>query len=424
MNFLDGIKNIFTGKLFQGFDDQYNYWLVEGQFNDYYRDKKKLAIVFQNPAVLKVFSLQCDLFSLGKVYVYRNDKAVDSHPVLDLLKKPNFFQSGSQFLWDFMFWRMCGNAYLYLDSTKATSLNRLYFLDPAKIDFPPKLQDMADRMVLSQANFNEIQKIPIRYNYTRGGYLIFNLSKLITFVDTTNGTGNWWKGNSKIDALYKVIANSEESLNAKNINTRFSGKFLVSGKNDIADVTKKPMSQTEKDDIETKMLDRKQNVHAIKSMIDVKRFVENLKNMELSQSYLHDFFVVGNMYNIPRDVLEAYASATYENQEKARAAHVNYTLDPAGEDFAGKLHEYFGMQENEKIVISWDHLPFVQVFEKDLEDVRSKKVDNLDRLLRMGMSLNEANRFLDTDFKPFEYQNNGQQQQENDPGTGEGDEED
>lgn len=41
------------------------------KYNDYSDDVKKLEAIFSNPALLKVFALQCDLFSLGKVYVYK-----------------------------------------------------------------------------------------------------------------------------------------------------------------------------------------------------------------------------------------------------------------------------------------------------------------------------------------------------------------
>jgi hypothetical protein len=130
--------------------------------------------------------------------------------------------------------------------------------------------------------------------------------------------------------------------------------------------------------------------------------------MELSKSYLDDFFLIGNMYGIPRDVLEAYQSSTFENQEKARASHVSYCMDPAGEDLATGIHDFFKMPENESLVISWDHLPFVQVFEKDRELVKREKIANFEKLVRMGMTIEEANRFCDTDFEEFELKANEQ----------------
>lgn len=82
--------------------------LVEGkaEFNDLPSDLEKLEAVLNSPAVLKVFSLQCDLFSLGKIKVYKGDKEQLADPALDRFAKPNPFQSRSQFLWSSMFWDM------------------------------------------------------------------------------------------------------------------------------------------------------------------------------------------------------------------------------------------------------------------------------------------------------------------------------
>ena len=100
-----------------------------------------------------------------------------------------------------------------------------------------------------------------------------------------------------------------------------------------------------------------------------------------------------------RDVLEAYNSATYENQEKARAAHVNYTLEPKGNQFMDSFEVHFGYRQiGKNIRISWNHLPFMQVFEKEKAETKKINVETLNSLLSMGVSIEEANQYLDTDF--------------------------
>lgn len=64
-------------------------------------------MVLSNPAVLKVFCLQADLFSMGKVTVEKNDIEIEDDPFVALVSKPNpFTKTQSQFLRDFMFWNM------------------------------------------------------------------------------------------------------------------------------------------------------------------------------------------------------------------------------------------------------------------------------------------------------------------------------
>lgn len=368
------------------------------QFNNYADFRHKLIVVLNNPAVLKVFSLQCDLFSLGKVCVYDPEgQKIEDDPFLELIKSPNPFQSRSQFLWDFMFWNMIGTDYCYVDSKIVEKKgNKMYHLDPSKMEWPNDFQTEADKLILGDEVIKKREKLNITYRYKDGNTTTIPLGKIVISTDLTNGIGNWYKGASRIDALYKVISNSEHALDAKNINVRYSGKFLVGSSNTLNTVG---LQETEKQDIIEKMEGDKK-VFPLKTLVEIKRFVENLGNLQLDQAYQSDYFVIGSMFGIPRDVLEtALTSSTFENQEKARMAHVSYTLQPKGNDFMDSLERYFGYPEKKRnIVIEWEHLPFMQVFEKEKAEKQKIKIESLSSLLKLGVPIEEVNEFLGTNF--------------------------
>lgn len=368
-------------------------------FNDYSRDIAKFQAVLSNPALLKVISLQCDLFSMGRFYVYStNGKERTNDPALDKLIRPNPMQEQSQWLWDYMFWLCMGNAYLYMESKLVVNKKApMYWLVPFKMDWPFELDRYKDKLFLSEASLKEVSKIEITYKFEDGSTRKIPLSQIISLSDLSNGMGNWFKGYSRIDALYKVISNSEVALDSKNINVRFAGKFLVAGTQDPNDVKRTPLGRDEQQSIEDRVIDGKKDVYAIRSMIDIKRFVDDMKAMPLDEAYKADYFMIGTMFGIPRDVLEAYQSATYENQEKARASHVAYTLEPKGELLSNSLTTYWDYTIK-KLVLSWDHLPFVQVFEKDRLAVLTQKVNTFNQMINAGISVDEANQFLDTNF--------------------------
>lgn len=398
-NWLRGIGSWF-GKKWDGWQP-FNLWSAAPVFNDYGNDLAKLKVVFTNPALLKVFCLQCDLFSLGKIYVYKDGKDISdpNDPALFRLSNPNPMQSGKQLRWDYMFWNMIGNAYVYVDSDIVDKENnKIYLLENQKMEFPLWLQQNCDKLIFSKGKEQEMKDQRIVYRYRDGSTIEIPLSKILIFTDLTNGTGNWFKSSSRIDALYKIISNSEVMLDSENINGRFSGKFMVAGTNDPNDVTKLPLGEEEKTDIERKMQDHRE-VHAVKSMVDIKRFVENMGQLKLNEKYLSAYFLIGNMYGIPRDVLEAYNSSTFENQEKARGAHVSYTLEPKAEEFMQALSKKWGYAEQGKeLVMSWDHLPFMQVFEKDRAETRKKNAETFVNLTKNGVPLDEVNEYLDTNF--------------------------
>lgn len=381
-----------------------NIWNGTPQFNDYINDLSKLNAVLKSPALLKVFALQCDLFSLGKVYCYDSKgKELPNDPALARLNNPNPFQTRSQLLWDFMFWDMLGNAYLHVDSNVVTNERmKMYWLSPSKMEFPTDFIRQSDKMVFSDAELRRIANVQVRYKYDDGTSVYIPLSQIITITDLTNGTGNWWKGPSRISALYKIISNSEAALDAENINLRMSGKFLVAGQADPDNIKQMPMGEKEKETIETKINGGKQ-VHAVKSMIEIKRFVEDMGRLQLGKEYMEQYFLIGSMYGIPKDVLEAFNSSTFENQEKARAAHISYCLEPKGTDLMERLSRMWGYTDR-KLFISWDHLPMVQVFERDRAEVAKKKIETMLQMLKISIPLIEINAFLDTTFTEAKYE--------------------
>jgi len=291
-----GLDRYVNPLLFERYSSQFVNPIASYQeFSD---DIRKLEVVFSNPAALKVFQLCCNMMSLGKVYVYKGDINQESDPFLDFIKKPNYFQQRNQYLWDYQFWKMLGNAYCYTYSKVVTNdKNNSYFLDSSKMEMPLEMQKMKDRIVLSDASIKKINDFNINYRYSDGETTTFKWANIIHIPDLTSGVGNWFKGPSKIDALYKIITNSETAIDSKNINLKFAGKFIVAGKSSLDDVTKVPLTEAEKLDIESKA-ERRQPVTAMKSLVDVKRFVENASIVEqLDKSYLADYFTIGSFPN-------------------------------------------------------------------------------------------------------------------------------
>jgi len=372
-------------------------------YQDFSDDLRKLQIVFSNPAVLKVFQLCCNMMSLGKVYVYKGDVNQEKDPFLDFIKKPNYFQQRNQYLWDYQFWKMLGNAYAYIDSKVVTNeKNKSYFLDSSKMKLPVEMEKMRDKIILSDASINKINGFNVSYTYADGTNTTFKWSNIIHIPDLTNGSGNWFKGASKIDALCKVISNNEQGLDSTNINLKFAGKFIVAGKASVDDVTKIPLGDTEKQDIEDKAQSRNP-VHAMKSLVDVKRFVENAAIVgELNGNYLETYFMIGSLYDIPKDVLEAFNSSTYENQEKARGAFISYCLSPSAEQLTTAFEDFFNYQDRQ-IVIDWEHLPFMQVFAKERAETNKVTSETLLNFMKAGVKVEEINSILDLNLTELDY---------------------
>jgi len=376
------------------------------KYNNFQNESAKLDVILQSPAPLTVLTLNCDLFSLGKVQIKDLDgQILDKHPLYDILENPNFFQSQNDILWDYMFWNMLGNAYLSIDNRSTLVSNKLYFLNPAKMDFPQNMINDADKLMLSQTSYNQFINSNITYRYDNGKTTKINYKKILHFADQSQTTNAWFKGSSRIDALYKVISNSELSLDAKNIELLFNGKFMVSGKVGENDLDQPMMSNDDKNDIEQKVIKDKP-VTAVRKMVDIKKFVDSLQSDKLFKSYMSDVFTIGRMFNIPKDVIEVMidSGAKYENKKLATADHVDYALQPKGNQLINGLIKYFGF-EDVTGCLDWSHLPFMQVRQRQRYEAELDRARALREYLNAGMDAEDAVRLLNLELeKPIEYE--------------------
>lgn len=337
--------------------------LVSGNnISKFKNDKEKINAVLSNPAALKVFSLNCDLFSLGKI----NDDFLYTQR-----KKPNYKQNWTQFFWDYMFFTQLGTSYLWTPNGKLNDNSPIQWLNPANIDFDSSFVDKLNGIILSNITYKELLKGSIKYTTGNTSRMI-PLSEITPFYDLTSSVSdNAFKGISRLDALYKIISNSESALNAKSINLEFSQNFMASSKSESLESVN--MSNEEKQSIEG-VIKSKKNIHAIKKPIEIKRFVDDIARLKLDECFYNDYFMIGSMYGIPRDVLEAnLKGSTYENQEKSINRHVEYSLKPKGQLLTDTFEDLFGYTD---LVMSWSHLSFNQVFEKEKQEVIKMKLDN------------------------------------------------
>lgn len=384
-------SNIYEAERFKSGEWFYKLFSSDNQVLKLKSEKERLNAVLSNPAALKVFKLQCDMFSLGEIKAYRNGKVLPNDQLANFLKHPNFYQTQRQFLWDYMFWTMLGTSYLYFNSKVLNDNTKLYWLDPSRFVWTDDLIEKLDKNVLSKQVLNEQKKLTIDYYNLDGTYTTYQLKDIMPFFDLSNGIGNWFRGNSAIDALYKVISNSEKGLDAKGVNLDFSAKYFVSGTHKEEDIYGTPMGDAEQQSIEDSLKGKKP-VHATKSMIDLKRFVDDIAKLKLDEGYNEDTLKMGSMYGIPKTLLQLDSDSLISSDDKNRdkISYVDMCLKPKGNDLVNGLENIFGYTErNIDLTISWSHLDFMQIAEKERASLKSTQLANLSMAKEMGLLTEE-----------------------------------
>lgn len=380
---------------------------VGGTVYDEIKNKTdRLKAILSCPPLLKVIGLQATLFSLGKFYVYDKDNnEIVEHPILNLLQNPSEGKSMSQMLFEYMFWNCFGDSYTYIHSKLLNNeSNFIKILKNPLIDIPNSVAKGAGKIINNTSKSDESKKT-IKYFYDEDSNYeelrwnrVLHAPNLITLFNETEGI-------SKIDVLYKQISNSGFATDSKNVNLRFSGKFLVAGKADIDNVNEIPLTEPEKNDIVRKA-NRGDAVQAIKSMIDIKRYVEDIAKLKLDDSFMSDYQTMGLVYDIPKDILEAFSSSTFENQSLAAGRLVEMTVQPKADKFAGDLTQHFSLNnEGLRLEMSFDHLSFMQEFRKKMFQLKKDQAEVFQKLLQAGVTLESINSFLDTNFEINEVNN-------------------
>lgn len=364
-----------------------NYWysMLEGinrltgkkHANTFANESDKLETILNNPAALKVLKFNADTGAMGKVNLVKDNEEVSDWLYDNYRKSPNPFQTWTAFFWEYFFWIQFGRAFLYLDDKAA------YFLVPYNVELTQEQQKRFKGLTFSDYKRNQLKEGSFKYLQADGTKATLELSKLYVINEMEALTGDFLKGPSSLDSLYQVCINSKLALRSKGSNIAFTDKFMVSGQTDDKDISKIPMAEGEKSSIE-KAFKGPRQIFATKSRVDVKQMVDNLANLKLDEHYLNDLHIIGNMYGIPKDVLEALGkSATYENQEKALGRHVDYNLLPKGQKLTDVLEVAL---DQPYLRFSYKHLSFNQVFEKERQEARKLELENLEKAKALGLN--------------------------------------
>lgn len=355
------------------------------------RDYNRLEFVMNSPAATRVIKKLADTFSLVKFQEYKGG-VLENADFFKNIEKPNPSQSWANFFWEYAFWLALGNAYLYKE-------NGFYiFLKPQGIRLTHEQQRKFKKLSFSKygdSSYKNAFKGSFEYYNEYNEKKTFKLENLTVFQDFNGISKDLFCSYSRIDSLYEVIENSQLSLKSQGINLDFSGKYMISGSNDIGDVNNVPMGGAEKQSVEDSFLGAKK-VHVTKSKVDVKQMVDNLDNFKFPDQYSKLLHVIGNMYDIPKDILEALEgkAQTYENQEKAMARFIDYTITPLTNELVAYLLKEF--PEVEELRPSFAYLPFNKVFEIEKQKNISLKLDNIEKARDLGMKPNKVTELINS----------------------------
>lgn len=309
------------------------------------------------PAILFVSKL----FSQAEFYVQKkgtHQKKYD-HPALRLLKNPNPYQTGTDFLETLMFIMIAkGRVIIYKRKQLGVpGVNGLFILNEDLIKWP---DGFADKQRIKASN-EKIGNLQVVYD-EEGENVTMKISELIFMYDLPNCVGkDKFETKSRIDGLKQTLINTHDSLTAKNIILKSNGKEMITGEKDGF-----PLTPDEKSDAERLFNvnyglspNRKRGI-ITKASLTWKSLHIALRDLGLDESVKVDGNIIYTALHIPKDILSLEAKKTTYNNFKE--SMVSYLQNEMQANLVSLTNAFVSLVEEDgwELKGDYEHLPIMQ----------------------------------------------------------------
>ena len=373
---------------------------MDGHNSDFDRNCDYLELACENIALLTVHDMRSSIFSRGRVCVLDKDgNEIEDDPFLAKIANPNYADSQSDFLYKHLFFKGIGNNYTRIihrnKSKDVDSIAAMMHLIPSEINHNEI--NKFNEFILSKSDKKKAKEREIEYTLGDKVYKI-PLDELIMFYDISSGltADSYFRSPSKIDALLPDLRNIEEAQKAKNINLKFSSKFIVSGKQQQSkgegqwvDTVFEP---EERDDIENKVYHK--DILVNPNGLEVHSLANDFRNLMYDTSMANDFLRVTNTWGVNKEIISWFAEGqdTYSNKKEAVVGWIQNSIMFEAEDFGNSYANYLGYtEEGKKIVLKYDHLPIMRAYQEEAHTKSQKnQIEIAKGLMDLGLTMDEA----------------------------------
>ena len=324
--------------------------------------ENKIESVQTNPILIPIFEIMNEYLAGARFYVESSSgERLKDHWVLDLLKKPNRYQTKEDFLSQHILYKFgFGWHYMFpIVPTGFSEATEIHNLDSSLVEYPTNI-----KVKTITGNISEQQFVYDSENQN----LKLSFGQVIPFFDQPNGRGdNPLISRSRLDGLHKEITNINKAAIAKNIALQSNGKELfsprTSGGLGHGMLPKAQQEQMEKDmNLKRGLGDGRSRAFITKSDIRWQSLHIALADLGLDDSTSKDAQTLANAFRIPRDILNySPEGSNHENQETAKIGFVQDTVTKIISDLCTSLTQ--GLKLDVKLKGSLDHLPIMEATE-------------------------------------------------------------
>lgn len=327
-----------------------------------------------------------------------------------LLKKPNYFQSQKEFIYQSeLFHNIFGNEYLYTltrigGTPNVTAIPELG--TQAMFTLPPNLvraQYLDERPFFDFQGGNDMPTI--KYEYNNNGTwkdlrseLIVHLTDNRVDVKKMNAK-DLLEGETKIKALTVNLNNIKMAYETRGVILKHRGAMGILSNTTLDVSGTVPVNPDEIERINKEYmnnyggLEGQSGIIITSSALKWQQMAVNPDKLGLFQETEEDTNKCLDAYGVPMELLtRSKGGATFENQKQARKGMYQETVMPKAEERAQALNDQLMQDSNFTIIPDFSHLPIFQDDIKHRAEAINAMVNYLSVLLQDGQITNDEYR--------------------------------
>ena len=385
MNIVERIEGFFLGR--DKFYKNSRYQQIEqiGNKQPIPLDITNLELVYLENALLRtVIDNNASMISKLKWQMVNPDGEViqGSHPELELLNKPNPYQSGQDFLFSLAIQvDVSGNAFVSMVRGLQNALPKAMHIVPS--------HGMEVGLTGKLFKQTELDDIISNYKYTRGDLVqAFNVDEIMRFKQPDSSP---ILAESKLKGLRLEISNLKGAWESSNVLLNERGAIGIlsydsgNNSNNRAPIPMKPADRKRAEERLTKHYGTKDGQRRMAiSPIPVKyqSMVMPTKDLLLSEERRDAFESIVSAYG---QHIGMYINGTYENQKQTQKSVYLNSIIPRADRWAGVLNKEFGLDGGKKLIRPKFDLDILQESALQKNQAEKVKVESLLALLEQGI---------------------------------------
>ena len=343
------------------------------------------------PELRSVINKRASMMASNKPCLYKNDVEVESHWLLDLIKKPNAVQSWSDVVYTMSVQdALYSNTFCYTPKRSLGVRNLIVPLPANKI----KMQLTGKKLKQMDAN-DLIEYFTFMYDDDSTERIVWEDMLYLTTDDGMNIV----KPCSRIETLKYPLSNIKASYHKRNVLLENIGAIgiLSAQQNDMGGAI--PMTPEEKNDIRKDWYNRQKDELIItEANVNWQPMSYPTKDLMLFEELTEDKLAIIDAFGLNYNLFSSTSGATFSNVKDSIRMVYTDTIIPETQSMYDSIIKQFGMDvEGYKLHAEFDHLAILQHDELASANVLKIKTEAVERMLNMnvGLTPEEARALLD-----------------------------